>query len=242
MTVKNSILKMAAILALAVATIPSARAQVASDRETPIQPQEGVMDFLKPINPDPYIQHAKEIYILNGCYICHGITLHVANGDSADLLHSALVGADTDGKVIAALLTAGIPLTDKLSPMPQYSDLSDSDKMAIARYVHYARMQEHYKELTGRPLPAGDAAAGKTYFDAQCASCHSSAEAAALAKKAGSDGAILKPAFLTAVTSFTTASLTDSKYQTARSTHQHLAENYTREEAANLLAYLKSLK
>ena len=242
MITKNSILKITAALAVAVATIPFARAQSRPESQAPLQPEEGVVDFLKPINPDPYIQHAKEIYILNGCPICHGITLHVANGDSADLLHSMMVGVDTDGKVIAQLLTVGIPLTQKLSPMPQYSDLSEADKMAIARYVHYARMEERYKELMARPLPAGDAAAGRTYFDGRCASCHSSSEAAVLAKKAGSDGAILKPAFLTSVTSFTVASLADTKYQTARSTHQHLIENYSAQEAANLLAYLKSLK
>jgi mono/diheme cytochrome c family protein len=242
MTMKNSILKIAATLAVAVAVIPFAGAQGSPESQSPPPPQEGVVDFLKPINPDPYIQHAKEIYILNGCPICHGITLHVANGDSADLLHSRLVGIDTDGKVIAKLLTVGIPLTSKLSPMPQYSDLSESDKIAIARYMHYARMEERYKELMARPLPPGDVAAGKTYFESKCASCHTPAEATALAKKAGSDGAILKPVFLTTVTSFAVASLNDTKYQTARSTHQHLAENYSAQEAADLLAYVKALK
>lgn len=205
-------------------------------------PQEGVIDFLKPINPDPVIQHAKEMFILSGCSICHGITLHVANGDSADLLHSKLVGIDTDGRVISQLLTAGIPLTTKLSPMPQYSDLSEADKMAIARYMHYTRMEERYKELMARPLPSGDSAAGKTYFETNCASCHTTAEAATLAKKAGSDGAILKPSFLNSVTSFTLASLADKKHQAARSAHQHLVENYETQDAANLLAYVKSIR
>jgi mono/diheme cytochrome c family protein len=234
---KNSIPKIAATLAVAVATIPLASAQPRSEA-----PPEGVVDFLKPINPDPVIQHAKEVYILNGCHICHGITMRVPNGDHADLVYSRLVEADTDGKVIAQLLTVGIPLSAKLSPMPQYSDLSEANKMAIARYIHFTRMEERYKELMERPLPSGEVAGGKTYFDAKCASCHTPAEAAVLAEKAGSDGAILKPAFLTSVTSFTVASLTDTKYQKARSTHQHLVENYSAQEAANLLAYLKSLR
>jgi mono/diheme cytochrome c family protein len=189
------------------------------------------------------IQHAKEIYILNGCSICHNIRLYTPPGaEAADLLHSPLVSVDTDGTVISQLLKVGVPLTDKLSPMPQYSYLSEANRLAIARYIHYARMEEHYKELIDHALPAGDAAAGKTYFDNKCASCHTTAQAAALAKKAGNDGAILKPAFLTTVTSFTTASLTDTKYQAGRSTHQHLVENYSAQEAANLLTYLKSLK
>ena len=67
-------------------------------------------------------------------------------------MHSALVGADVDGSTIVPLLKSGIPQTPKLSPMPQFSDLSDQQLHAIARYIHYAR--------------------GKAFFDEQCAGCH----------------------------------------------------------------------
>jgi mono/diheme cytochrome c family protein len=240
---KNAVTNIAATLAIAIATISFAGAQSASPHYVKTPPPEGVIDPRLPINPDPTIQHAKDLYILNGCSICHAANLHTPPGaEAADLLDSPLVSADIDGTVVAQLLKVGMPMSDKLSPMPQYSYLSDADRLAIARYIHYARMEEHYKELMAHPLPAGDATPGKTYFEGKCGSCHTSAEAAALAKKAGSDGAILKPTFLTTVTSFTTASLSDTKYQTARSTHQHLTENYSAQDAANLLAYLKSLK
>ena len=89
---------------------------------------------------DPVLQHAKETYVLFGCAYCHGLNL-VARGEAADLMHSALVGRDVNGNVIGPLLRAGIPQTPKLSPMPQFSDLSDGEIAAIVTWIHYARQQ-----------------------------------------------------------------------------------------------------
>ena len=120
---------------------------------------------------DPILQQAKETYVLFGCAYCHGITL-TPRGEAADLVRSPLVGADTNGDTIAALLRAGVPRTTKLSPMPQFSDLSDRQIAAIVTWIHYARQQGRYQELTAASVPHGDAAAGKTYFDRACSSCH----------------------------------------------------------------------
>ena len=73
---------------------------------------------------------------------------------------------------IVALLRAGIPQTAKLSPMPQFSDLSDRQLHDIARYIHYARQQGRYKEIVEAKAGPGDAAAGVRYFAQNCASCH----------------------------------------------------------------------
>src|SRR5262249_22318190 len=73
---------------------------------------------------DPVLQHAKETFVLFGCAYCHGLNL-VARGEATDLMHSGLVGRDMNGNLIGPLLRAGIPQTAKLSPMPQFSDLSD---------------------------------------------------------------------------------------------------------------------
>lgn len=89
---------------------------------------------------DPLLQHAKETYVLFGCAYCHGLNL-VARGEAADLMHSALVGRDRNGNVIGPLLRTGIPQTPKLSPMPQFSDLSDQQISAIVTWIHYARQQ-----------------------------------------------------------------------------------------------------
>src|SRR5690348_8167470 len=104
--------------------------------------QNGVIDFLKPINPDSVLQHDKEIYVLYGCAYCHGVDLQVRNGEAADLLHSTLVGKDNNGDYIGAVLRVGIPQTAKLSPMPQFSDLSDREISDIVDWIHYSRQQQ----------------------------------------------------------------------------------------------------
>ena len=82
--------------------------------------------------PIRVMQQAKETYVVFGCAYCHGVTL-TPRGEATDLMHSALVGSDTNGDRIAALLRAGIPQTAKLSPMPQFSDLSDRQLHDIAQ-------------------------------------------------------------------------------------------------------------
>src|SRR5690242_7849376 len=98
--------------------------------------------------PDPVLQHSKETFVLFGCAYCHGLDL-VSRGEATDLMHSALVGRDENGNLIGPLLRAGIPQTAKLSPMPQFSDLSDQQIGALVRWIHYARAQGRYKEIIG---------------------------------------------------------------------------------------------
>jgi len=104
------------------------------------------IDFIGPPLADPVMQHAKETYVLFGCAYCHGVTL-TPRGEATDLRRSALVGADIDGDRIVALLRAGIPQTAKLSPMPQFSDLSDRQLHDIANYIHYARQESRYTQI-----------------------------------------------------------------------------------------------
>src|SRR5215472_5471158 len=133
--------------------------------------------------PDPVLQHSKETFVLFGCAYCHGLDL-VSRGEATDLMHSALVGRDENGNVIGPLLRAGIPQTAKLSPMPQFSDLSDQQIGALVRWIHYARAQGHYKEITSAKDPGpGSAVAGKLYFDQKCSSCHSASGDLANASK-----------------------------------------------------------
>src|SRR5690348_11277917 len=123
--------------------------------------------------PDPVLQHSKQTFVLFGCAYCHGLNL-VARGEATDLMHSRLVGRDENGSLIGPLLRAGIPQTAKLSPMPQFSDLSDQQIAALVRWIHYARAQGRYKEITeAKDLRPGNAGAGKSYFAEKCGSCHS---------------------------------------------------------------------
>ena len=52
------------------------------------------IDFIGPPLADPVMQHAKETYVLYGCAYCHGVDLR-RGGEAADLMHSALVGAES---------------------------------------------------------------------------------------------------------------------------------------------------
>ena len=199
------------------------------------------VDYLGPPLADPLLQQAKETYVSFGCAYCHGVTL-TPRGEAADLMHSALVGADTNGDAIAALLRAGVPKTSKLSPMPQFSDLSDRQLHDIARYIHYARQQGRYKELKEANAEAVDAVAGKTYFDQNCATCHAADlngighryDAPALREQ------LLRPRTLNQSQSFAVSALSDDKIATARQRHNVLLENYSPVQVANLVAYLQT--
>jgi mono/diheme cytochrome c family protein len=202
------------------------------------------IDYIGPPMADPVLQHSKETYVLFGCSYCHGLNL-VARGEATDLMHSRLVGRDENGNLIAPLLRAGIPQTAKLSPMPQFSDLSDQQLADLVRWIHYARQQGRYKELIDVKDPRpGDASAGKTYFDQTCASCHSMrGDLAGIAKKyepAALRSRILRPEFLNTTPSWKVDRLHDTKTAAARQKHLALLENYSADDVANLLAYFKS--
>src|SRR5271167_4506160 len=118
-------------------------------------------------------------------------------------MHSNLVGKDQNGDFIGAVLRVGIPQTAKLSPMPQFSDLSDREIADIVQWIHYARQQGRYAELMAPGASVqGNADAGKTYFAQACSSCHSvTGDLAGVAKKydsAALKADILRPAFVDA--------------------------------------------
>ena len=198
--------------------------------------------YLGPPLADPLLQHAKETYVVFGCAYCHGLNL-VPRGEATDLRRSAIVGGDRNANLIGPLLRAGIPQTPKLSPMPQFSDLSEQQIAAIARWIHYARQRGRYEELTTQPGPAGDAAAGKTRFDQTCASCHSTqSDLAGVGKKYAANALreqILEPKALRD-TSFRVDRVKDAKTNSGREGHLSLLENYSAADVANLVTFLQS--
>jgi cytochrome c oxidase cbb3-type subunit 3 len=200
--------------------------------------------FLGPVLPDPVLQHAKETFVLFGCAYCHGLNL-VSRGEATDLMHSALVGRDENGNRIGPLLRSGIPQTAKLSPMPQFSDLSDQQIAALVTWIHYARQQGRYQELTAAPIRPGDATAGKSYFERSCSMCHAvDRDLSGIGRKYDAPAlraAILDPKGLKVERSFTPARLHDEKLASGQR-HRALLENYSAEEVANLIAYLASVR
>src|SRR5262245_44139509 len=181
--------------------------------------------FIGPVLPDPVLQHAKETFVLFGCAYCHGLNL-VSRGEATDLMHSALVGRDENGSRIGPLLRAGIPQTAKLSPMPQFSDLSDQQIAALVTWIHYARQQGRYQELTAAPVRTGDATAGKAYFERTCSMCHAvDRDLAGIGRKHDASAlraAILEPKGLKIERSFTSARLNDTKLGPAQIGRAHV--------------------
>src|SRR5215471_746866 len=194
---------------------------------------------------DPVLQHSKETFVLFGCAYCHGLDL-VSRGEATDLMHSALVGRDQNGNLIGTLLRAGIPQTAKLSPMPQFSDLSDNQIADIARWIHYARQQGRLKELTQEPLSGGDTAAGRVFFNETCSGCHSTerdlAHIGANHNAVALRASVIQPASLEAPASYQVEQLHEQRRQAGRDRHHVFLETCTSSEVANLVAYLQTLK
>lgn len=197
--------------------------------------------YIGPPLADSVLQTSKETYVVMGCAYCHGMDL-TPRGEAADLRRSPIVGGDVNGSLLIPLLRAGVPKTLKLSPMPNYADLSQKQLMDLVRWMHYGRQRARFRDLTTAPLPAGDAAAGKTYFDANCASCHSAAEARAMAARHPGDAlraAVLEPPSLRAIPSYETSAWSDQRLGAARQRHGFLLENAEPQPLANVLAFLR---
>ena len=203
------------------------------------------IDFIGPPMADPEMQHAKETYVLFGCAYCHGLYL-VTRGEATDLLHSRLVGRDVNASVIGPLLRTGIPQTAKLSPMPQFSDLSDQQIVDIARWIHYARQQGRLKELMNTAPSGLNAAAGRAFFDQTCSACHSTerdlAHIGARHDPAALRLAVIQPTSLELRPSYSVTQLHDLKREAGRDRHHSLLENYNATDIENLVSYLQTVK
>jgi mono/diheme cytochrome c family protein len=130
--------------------------------------------------------------------------------------------------------------------MPQFSDLSEQQIAAIARWIHYARRQGRFNELTNAPLAGGDPAKGHAYFEQTCGSCHSVDGDVASTMRSDNPAAlrahILVPAALDEDGSFELDRLRDTKRAAARESHHRVLENIAREDLADVVSYLLERK
>lgn len=119
----------------------------------------------------PEVAAGKTVFQQN-CSFCHGANARGASGP--DLIHSTLVSHDANGDLVGQVVRNGRP--DKGMPAFQ---LSGTQIRAIAAYLH---SEAHLASTTYQRGPGeypldkllvGNAAAGKAFFEAKCAECHS---------------------------------------------------------------------
>jgi cytochrome c oxidase cbb3-type subunit III len=141
------------------------QASPASRRPTPAAaPQEFPRDQIE----------AGRTRFASQCGFCHG--RDAAGGESGtDLTRSELVGADVRGDKLIPMIRSGRP--DK--GMPAFT-LPDTDMAAIVAFIHDRRAQAatvegNRRSVAAADLATGNAEAGRRYFDATCARCHSPA-------------------------------------------------------------------
>lgn len=124
------------------------------------------------------IARGKTLFEIN-CRLCHGADLRGGDMGGVNLLRSNLVLTDQHGELILPVVKGGRQ-NPGMPIMPPFPQIPDDDVKAIAEYIHSVAFTMRGQ---GNPPPSaeqvalnivvGDASAGKAYFAAKCASCHS---------------------------------------------------------------------
>ena len=143
----------------------------------PAQRRQAPFDAQQRLPGDPeLIARGQALYVIH-CRGCHGIDLRGGDLGGPNLLRSQLVLRDRAGERIWPVLRDGQSTPGGSSMPPQA--LSEADARAVAEYLHsiLARATPQGGPPRGPALElnivVGDAAAGREYFAAHCASCHS---------------------------------------------------------------------
>ncbi len=149
---------------------PPARAQgPVLDRNYTTFPQQ-----TRQLAPPDVIARGKGLFGVN-CTACHGSDLRGGDMGGPNLLRSLTALSDQHGELILPIIHGA--RQDK--GMPAFN-LSDADGIAVAEYIHsvLARVGPKARppgvaEISDADVLVGKADAGKKYFDANCAGCHS---------------------------------------------------------------------
>jgi len=132
----------------------------------------------RPPGDPAVIARGKTLFEIN-CRLCHGADLRGGDMGGVNLLRSNLVLTDQHGELILPVVRNGRQ-NPGMPPMPPFPQIAEDDVKAIAEYIHSVAATMRGQ---GNPPPGsepvvlnilvGDANAGKAYFGAKCASCHS---------------------------------------------------------------------
>ena len=124
------------------------------------------------------IARGKTLFEIN-CRLCHGADLRGGDMGGVNLLRSNLVLTDQHGELILPVVHGGRQ-NPGMPPMPPFPQIPDDDVKALAEYIHsvaFTMRGQGNPPLSSEPvvlnIVVGNAAAGKAYFAAKCASCHS---------------------------------------------------------------------
>jgi cytochrome c oxidase cbb3-type subunit 3 len=120
---------------------------------------------------DPAVAARGKMIYEGNCQMCHAPDLRGAAGPN--LLRSGNVLADKGGDLLAPIIRGS------LAPRMPAINMSDEDIRVLTVYLHEVQrtMRQQgrppIENVPVTPTVVGNAAAGKTFFDATCASCHS---------------------------------------------------------------------
>ena len=126
--------------------------------------------FIRPLASQDVLLRGKSLYDAN-CASCHAADMRGVISKGNNLLRSPVAMDDQHGELIIANLAKHNP------PVT----LVETDGVAVSEYIHSvlatmgAQGSPPGRNPVGLKLDvlSGDPQAGKTYFDAHCASCHS---------------------------------------------------------------------
>jgi len=130
----------------------------------------------RPSGDAAIIARGKTLYEIH-CRLCHGADLRGGEQGGSNLLRSAVALNDQSGELLQPIIREG-RRNPGLPSMPA-NELSTDDIRAIAEYIHsvLALGQRQGGPPPGPPVTldvlAGDSNAGRAYFEAKCAGCHS---------------------------------------------------------------------
>jgi len=139
-------------------------------------PTQGFPAQQRPPGDAALISRGNTLYGIH-CRSCHGADLRGGEQGGPNLLRSEVTMNDQSGELIQPVIRDGRrnPGMPSMPPL----DLSMDDIRAIAEYIHsvLATARGQGSPPPGPPVAlnvlVGDAAAGRAYFEAKCASCHS---------------------------------------------------------------------